>query len=120
MYLPVLLIASWQERNGLEQEGYVEGAVFVLRPSMDWVRALDEPPPQANTSGTRPRRGREEEAEGPFAHLTLRAEYKGYKPWRVSGLGYHHLSYAGLQCEPSRLSTARQVVHKPVGCRAKV
>jgi hypothetical protein len=71
--------------TGIEKEGYVEGAVFVLSPAMDWVRVLDQPPPDYNTGSARPRRPRGGQADGPFANMRLRAEYKGYKPWRVSG-----------------------------------
>jgi hypothetical protein len=74
---------------GIEKEGYVEGAVFVITPSLDdWMGALSQPLPQEAVSESgRPcrKKSKAEEPVDPFARLTLTAHYKGVGPWRVSG-----------------------------------
>jgi hypothetical protein len=63
---------------GIEASGYVQGAVFVLTPSMeDWMAQLRRPQlDHAHPSG-----GREQPL---LAQLQFRVEYKGYGPWIVS------------------------------------
>jgi hypothetical protein len=63
---------------GIEASGYVQGAVFVLTPSMeDWMTQLSRPPlNHAHRSGG---------GEQPLlAQLQFRVEFKGYGPWIVS------------------------------------
>jgi hypothetical protein len=71
---------------GIEDEGFVEGAVFVLTPSVsDWMDVLSRPVPGTDTvrRSVSLRRKPEREVD-PFSDLTLKASYKGYGPWRVS------------------------------------
>jgi hypothetical protein len=63
---------------GIEGEGYIQGAVFVLTPLMeDWAAQLGRPPlDHAHASGG---------GEQPLlTQLQFRVEYKGYGPWIVS------------------------------------
>lgn len=66
---------------GIEVEGYVEGAVFVLNLSQSWAPLLwgqqHAGPPAARGGGSRGR-GREETG-------VLVVEYMGYRRWRVGG-----------------------------------
>lgn len=72
---------------GIEKHGYVEGAVFVLVPSVDeWMDVLSQPLPEQLTgpTGRVVRKKQKTQPEDSFASLALRAVYKGYGPWRVS------------------------------------
>ena len=61
---------------GIERQGYGEGGVFVLSPSVDWRDLLSQPLGKG-------RQGRAA-AGGALKDLKLRVEYKGYRRWRVS------------------------------------
>lgn len=84
----MLLTVPMSERMGIERDGCVEGAIFVLSPTnLDWIEYLSKPALQ--TTGTRGRKG-------PPAHVgsdhlrdvTMRADFKGYGRWRVRAPAY--------------------------------
>jgi hypothetical protein len=69
----------------------VEGAIFVLNPSIDgWLDAISQPLPQQDVMDSgRPSRAKKPRApsaprQDPLAGFKLQAHYKGYGPWRVS------------------------------------
>jgi hypothetical protein len=77
---------------GIEKQGYVQGGIFVLSPTMekDWMEALGQPLPTQEhvmTASGRLARTKRVATDGntrAFTGLKLKAEYKGYGPWRVS------------------------------------
>jgi hypothetical protein len=76
---------------GIEKQGYVQGGIFVISPTMeDWMEALDQPLPtqeHVTTASGRLARTKRVATDGntrAFTGLKLKAEYKGYGPWRVS------------------------------------
>lgn len=76
---------------GIEADGYMEGAIFVINPSVDgWLEAISQPLPQQDVMDSgRPSRAKKPRApsaprQDPLAGFKLHAEYKGYGPWRVS------------------------------------
>lgn len=78
-------VMSRHEVFGIEKAGFFEGAIFVLSLGgvADWTTALEQP------KSTASRRTRSTAAAAdPFDHVTVKALYKGFKPWRVRGLRY--------------------------------
>lgn len=75
----------------IESTGFVEGAVWVLRlvNVQDWPVAITAPTP-TTARQTRSAAIAGGAAPDPFTNSALKAEYKGYKRWRVSTRPHTH------------------------------
>jgi hypothetical protein len=75
------VIAS-KGRVSIEKDGFVEGAIFVL--SLDnvdnWTDAIIQPKAHHKHKSKAERR----QPPSPFSSVTVKAQFKGYGPWRVS------------------------------------
>jgi hypothetical protein len=84
----MLLTVPMSERMGIERNGCVEGAIFVLSPTnLDWIEYLSKPALQ--TTETSARKGsRANVGDDHLRDVMMRADFKGYGRWRVRALAY--------------------------------